>query len=127
MDVRAKIVFKYISCYSLSLFDGYSYDDISHSNTSHVILYHNQRACILSIKIKFKYISCYSLSAFSAFPSASVSNSNTSHVILYRVDGIKDVDIPKFKYISCYSLSVLGCHLLFHIHRFKYISCYSLS
>ena len=65
MEGQIELLFKYISCYSLS-------NRLSalclipvNSNTSHVTLYHTFR-CETRCNISFKYISCYSLS----FPGA---------------------------------------------------------
>ena len=101
---------------------------VPHSNTSHVILYHNTAGTATLIS-RFKYISCYSLSLQQnvlfhprvhsntshvilyrwhiKLLSTSNSYSNTSHVILYRLDRLRMPIAPKpFKYISCYSLSL---------------------
>ena len=58
---QLSLLFKYISCYSLSYWYPHVLYGVDHLNTSHVILYQvidekNMAACA------FKYISCYSLS-----------------------------------------------------------------
>ena len=55
-------LFKYISCYSLSLFRNPKKIDFPHLNTSHVILYPVSSAAAVAVP-SFKYISCYSLSS----------------------------------------------------------------
>ena len=75
--------FKYISCYSLSIYDAIMTKTRSYSNTSHVILYQNVATGIY-LSVRFKYISCYSLSATLFYFFEVLTNSNTSHVILYH-------------------------------------------
>ena len=78
--------------------------ELSHLNTSHVILYHSQKDCSITrwlylntshvilypkfpeeweFGLEFKYISCYSLSVFSYLTPHMFHDLNTSHVILY--------------------------------------------
>ena len=80
--------FKYISCYSLSIFGGKDERSQDHLNTSHVILYQN-RHLLVHITAIFKYISCYSLSEKDGLPPVGSCHLNTSHVILYLSPRIK--------------------------------------
>ena len=98
-------IFKYISCYSLSLIFRIEYSKIS----------------------VFKYISCYSLSLLQSPGRILSLHLNTSHVILYPLPPIARNFSCAFKYISCYSLSFLPVQMSMSLHSFKYISCYSLS
>ena len=87
--------------------------NLSHSNTSHVILYLNgpQPGCR---QLLFKYISCYSLSRGGI---CNVSGFNIQiHLMLFFILGwfVLASLLIKFKYISCYSLS-LRRRLLVHV------------
>ena len=120
------ILFKYISCYCLSDLLRQDLSVIIHSNTSHVIVY-----------------------LFHLLWKSDINTySNTSHVIVYPTHHRRKNYFLAFKYISCYCLS--GIHMrplrLFGIQihlmllfikdcgknhgrqkKFKYISCYCLS
>ena len=85
-DILSIIIFKYISCYCLSLPELLSAYRFHHSNTSHVIVYR----------------SCFFCSIF------LLSNSNTSHVIVYLKQDLQMLtSANEFKYISCYCLSLV--------------------
>ena len=88
-DILSLFLFKYISCYYLSLFAISNAPQILNSNTSHVIIY-------LSLKP-----SMYTF----------ISYSNTSHVIIYLISPHFNKNSSRFKYISCYYLSHAGEHL----------------
>ena len=77
------VLFKYISCYSLS-----------------------RAMQERNVNIgEFKYISCYSLSSLRRSWTKELLNLNTSHVILYLRNAALRIVSSIFKYISCYSLS----------------------
>ena len=77
--------FKYISCYSLSVpittifFQGLRFKYISCYSLSEEM----QNNAI--VQYAFKYISCYSLSTTALAFRTGTTNLNTSHVILYQV------------------------------------------
>ena len=99
------LLFKYISCYSLSI-RGRSLE-LRHSQFKYISCYSlsSMHRLMAVMAQAFKYISCYSLSGQPEKLSDGLSNLNTSHVILYP-DCISDSPGNSiFKYISCYSLS----------------------
>ena len=77
------MLFKYISCYCLSMLRQLISRWGINSNTSHVIVYRQCRTLMHSWK----------------------PDSNTSHVIVYLLSGDKGIALHLFKYISCYCLS----------------------
>ena len=143
-------LFKYISCYSLSLSAPnirsilrylntshvilYPQEDenlrevLQHLNTSHVILYHKYIIYIggFGKNLNTSHVILYQSLRYSM--SRLKFYLNTSHVILYRTKFARlDWSIVSFKYISCYSLSHSPGKYFRPPYLFKYISCYSLS
>ena len=96
--------FQYISCYCLSIEDGY----------------------VKGQEPAFQYISCYCLSILDSGSEASSCDFNTSHVTVYQATGLGCATEKAFQYISCYCLS-LPIGLLAICKVFQYISCYCLS
>ena len=85
----------------------FSFQEICHSNTSHVIVY---RARILTFLRSYCHSNTSHVIVYLFRPRRSSCNShysNTSHVIVYRRAHGQDGGSSAFKYISCYCLSTL--------------------
>ena len=80
---KGGILFKYISCYSLSVI--LCFHGVIQVLFKYISCYSLSFQPLRRMKsiIKFKYISCYSLSSFTQPIKINVHYSNTSHVILY--------------------------------------------
>ena len=100
---------------------------ITHSNTSHVIVYRIWQEARLRALSRFKYISCYCLSVLPVSRQPAFHHSNTSHVIVYPRHANQISGRKQFKYISCYCLSFSVLIFPVPVFAFKYISCYCLS
>ena len=101
------MVFKYISCYSLSPLPVISENEINDKIQIHLMLFFIF-VVAWSVTAK-KLIQIHLMLFFNIFRPV--------HCVSYCV----------FKYISCYSLSGYGSTGKPKVSRFKYISCYSLS
>ena len=102
-------IFKYISCYSLSLTDIPSSSLVKNLNTSHVILYQPARKEVINCLSNLNTSHVILYLAGRGTTGGTFGDLNTSHVILYRKPEEPKRELKKpFKYISCYSLSCMG-------------------
>ena len=142
------LLFKYISCYCLSVWKWPAGHRRIHSNTSHVIVYrsghisdtgfHHIQIHLMLLFIYqifriavhdsgFKYISCYCLSLMSSNGILANSYSNTSHVIVYLANTNRHIIITRIQIHLMLLFIEEGEERASVILKFKYISCYCLS
>ena len=144
---KAKRMFQYITCYSLSPYQRSSLSFIIVS-IHHMLLFILLLIPFLSILLMFQYITCYSLSD-SARMRLFVRLVSIHHMLLFIRRAIPCASYRSmFQYITCYSLSVQSywskldrkrfntSHVTLYPGRqtrvlfscsFQYITCYSLS